>query len=239
MKQVVCLSTEPWSPTPRPDPAPDHPAQGRLGPLLLPRRRTVGSTLAPAGQEGPPQRHRLYHAPALPVDERHDRLFRLSRQRQIRFLPTSWPGTASAVPLLWTTSLSISTPWMRWSTTVWSTTATRWGRAARPVGRAVWLVRRTWSLPLPRAGRPPLPVQRQHRAASQRVNYPLRRRGLRRASGGAGPPARAPGWAGTIHADLDLTPILYAAQARPAWTFLLLGRREENPLLRRLPACPM
>ena len=42
------------------------------------------------------------------------------------------------------------------------------------------------------------------------------------------------GWAGTIHADLDLTPILYAAQARPAWTFLLLGRREENPLLRRL-----
>ena len=31
--------------------APDHPAQGRPGPLLLPRRRTVGSTLAPAGQE--------------------------------------------------------------------------------------------------------------------------------------------------------------------------------------------
>ena len=68
------------------------------------------------------------------------------------------------------------------------------------------------------------------------VNYPLFA-----AAGSAGRrgeldhlPGPLLGWAGTIHADLDLTPILYAAQARPAWTFLLLGRREENPLLRRL-----
>ena len=46
------------------------------------------------------------------------------------------------------------------------------------------------------------------------------------------------GWAGTIHGDLDLSPLLYAAQARPRWTFLLLGRREHNPLLRRLARLP-
>lgn len=46
------------------------------------------------------------------------------------------------------------------------------------------------------------------------------------------------GWAGTIHGDLDLSPLLYVAQARPRWTFLLLGRREHNPLLRRLARLP-
>ena len=46
------------------------------------------------------------------------------------------------------------------------------------------------------------------------------------------------GYAGTIHYDLDLSPLLYAAQARPDWTFLLLGRREHNPFLRRLSRLP-
>ena len=46
------------------------------------------------------------------------------------------------------------------------------------------------------------------------------------------------GWAGTIHGNLDLSPLLYAAQARPRWTFLLLGRREQNPLLHRLARLP-
>ena len=72
------------------------------------------------------------------------------------------------------------------------------------------------------------------------VNYPLFA-----AAGSAGRrgeldhlPGPLLGWAGTIHADLDLTPILYAAQARPAWTFLLLGRQEDNPLLPRLRRQP-
>lgn len=47
------------------------------------------------------------------------------------------------------------------------------------------------------------------------------------------PQVRGPllGWAGTIRGDLDLSPLLYAAQERPDWTFLLLGRREERPAL--------
>ena len=130
--------------------------------------------------------------PALPVDERHDRLFRLSRQRQIRFLADKLARHRFRRPLLWTTSLSISTPWMRWSTTVWSTTATRCGRAARPVGgQSGWCGGRGLCR-FPRAGRPPLPVQRQHRAASQQGELPsLRRRQAPPGVGGAGPPARA------------------------------------------------
>lgn len=47
------------------------------------------------------------------------------------------------------------------------------------------------------------------------------------------------GWAGTIWFDLDLSPILYAAQVRPDWNFLLLGRRErENPFLSQLCRLP-
>lgn len=43
------------------------------------------------------------------------------------------------------------------------------------------------------------------------------------------------GWSGTIRASLDLSPILYAAQARPDWGVLLLGAVEEgNPFLRQL-----
>lgn len=55
------------------------------------------------------------------------------------------------------------------------------------------------------------------------------------------PEVRGPvlGWAGTIWEDLDLSPVLHAACARPDWTFLLLGRQEDgNPFLPRLDRLP-
>ena len=55
------------------------------------------------------------------------------------------------------------------------------------------------------------------------------------------PPRRtAPtfGWAGTIHPDLDLSPVLHAAHVHPEWNFLLLGRREPNPLVKKLKRLP-
>lgn len=64
----------------------------------------------------------------------------------------------------------------------------------------------------------------------------------------AHPPHPLFGWVGTIHTDLDLSPLLYTAQARPEWRFLLLGRQEHNPFLkplsrlpnvRFLPPCPL
>ncbi len=47
------------------------------------------------------------------------------------------------------------------------------------------------------------------------------------------------GYAGTIHYDLDL--LLYAAQARPDWTFLLLKPATPScafPSARHAPPCP-
>lgn len=46
------------------------------------------------------------------------------------------------------------------------------------------------------------------------------------------------GWTGAIHADLDLSPLLYAARERPNWTFVLVGRVGKNPYLPALTALP-
>ena len=47
------------------------------------------------------------------------------------------------------------------------------------------------------------------------------------------------GWAGAIYEGLDLSPVLYAAQARPDWGFLLLGAADRrNPFLRQLNRLP-
>ena len=81
MKQVVCLSTEPWSPTP-----------GRTQHLITRLKDAQVLYFSPGGglldqrwrQPGRKVRPNVTvytMPPALPVDERHDRLFRLSRQR--------------------------------------------------------------------------------------------------------------------------------------------------------------
>ena len=46
------------------------------------------------------------------------------------------------------------------------------------------------------------------------------------------------GYAGTIWRDLDLEPVLQAALAYPQARFVLVGRREKNPLLPRLSRLP-
>ena len=60
------------------------------------------------------------------------------------------------------------------------------------------------------------------------VTYPLFSPDRRPQPPPAGGPCAGLG-PGTIHGDLDLSPLLYAAQARPRWTFLLLGRRGAQP----------
>lgn len=42
------------------------------------------------------------------------------------------------------------------------------------------------------------------------------------------------GYAGTLWADLDYSPLLTCAAAHPDWWFILLGRQEDSPGLRRL-----
>ena len=237
MKQVVCLSTEPWSPTP-----------GRTQHLITRLKDAQVLYFCPGGglldqrwrQPGRKVRPNVTvytMPPALPVDERHDRLFRLSRQRQIRFLADKLARHRFRRPLLWTTSPvhihaldALEYDGLVYDCDqVWDELPDRWEGSLAGAADVVF------------AASPGLadrlsPCSGNIALLPNGVNYPLFA-----AAGSAGRrgeldhlPGPLLGWAGTIHADLDLTPILYAAQARPAWTFLLLGRREENPLLRRL-----
>lgn len=237
MKQVVCLSTEPWSPTP-----------GRTQHLITRLKDAQVLYFCPGGglldqrwrQPGRKVRPNVTvytMPPALPVDERHDRLFRLSRQRQIRFLADKLARHRFRRPLLWTTSPvhihaldALEYDGLVYDCDqVWDELPDRWEGSLAGAADVVF------------AASPGLadrlsPCSGNIALLPNGVNYPLFA-----AAGSAGRrgeldhlPGPLLGWAGTIHADPDLTPILYAAQARPAWTFLLLGRREENPLLRRL-----
>ena len=54
------------------------------------------------------------------------------------------------------------------------------------------------------------------------------------------PPAGNPvlGYAGTLWPDLDLWPVLYAAQRHPDWRFLLIGRRKMSKVLAKLDRLP-
>lgn len=66
-------------------------------------------------------------------------------------------------------------------------------------------------------------------------NRPLFDANARRPDPMPGVAAPILGWAGAIREGLDLSPVLYAAQARPDWGFLLLGEADRrNPFLRRL-----
>lgn len=46
------------------------------------------------------------------------------------------------------------------------------------------------------------------------------------------------GYAGTLWADLDYSPIFTGVAAHPDWNFLLLGRQEDSPALQKLRALP-
>ncbi len=72
------------------------------------------------------------------------------------------------------------------------------------------------------------------------ANCSLERRGrMERPAALAGlPPGPVLGYAGTLWRDLDLAPVLQAAEAYPAAQFVLVGRRENNPLLPRLARRP-
>ena len=67
------------------------------------------------------------------------------------------------------------------------------------------------------------------------INLPLFDPNTRRPDPLPGVTAPIFGWSGTIRQELDLSPVLYAAQTRPDWGFLLIGPVEKgNPFLQPL-----
>ena len=238
MKQIVCLSNEAWSHSP-----------GRTQQLIARLKHTQVLFFSPAdswrdmrfraGGRAVKPNITVYTLPPLllPSDERYGPLFRLGQRRLARFIAGCMEEHRFRSPLLWNTCPEQVHLLDRLDydgliydcDREWDDLPPEWEGSMASAADVVF------------AASPEL-VERLSPCSSNiallpnGVTYPLFSRIA--APSRSRPEAPVLGWAGTIHGDLDLSPLLYAAQARPRWTFLLQGRREHNPLLRRLARLP-
>ncbi len=242
MKQILCLSNDPWSSCP-----------GRTQQLISRLKDTQILYFFPAARgadRSPFQKGRqvrpnvtVYPLPPrlLPVDERHGYLFRLGQRRLGRFVAEQAARRRFREPLLWTThpehvhllDLLHYDGLVYDCDRVWDGLPPTWEGCLANAADVVFAASSQLCDRLS-------PCSPNIALLPNGVNYPL-------FSGEAAGPRPDPlpqasgpvlGWAGTIHEELDLSPLLYAAQEQPGWTFLLLGRQRGNPLLSRLHRLP-
>lgn len=244
MKQILCLSMEPWSGSPgrtqqlicRIKDAQIlyfSPAAGRLDRSFRQKGRRVRPNIA------------VFTLPPLllPTEERFGRLFRMGQHRLSRFVAGQAARARFQEPLLWVTSpLHVHLlDHLDYGGLVydcgreWDELPPAWEGALAQAADVVFAASSQLAERL-------APCSSNIALLPNGVNYPLfsgETASSLRPDPLPGVPRPVLGWAGTIWADLDLSPLLYAAQARPNWTFLLLGRREEqNPFLARLRRLP-
>ena len=237
MKQILCLSNEPWSSSP-----------GRTQQLISRLRDTQVLYFSPArrgpGQDGRKVRPNVTAyslPPLLPVPERCAPLFQLERRRLGRFIAGRAARHRFRAPLLWTTSPEhvhlldhLSYDGLVYDCDrEWEGLPPIWEGSLAQAADVVF------------AASPQLrdrlsPCSSNIALLPNGVNYPLFSGQGNAARPDPIPRARGPllGWTGTIRPDLDLSPLLYAALARPDWTFVLIGREVAGVNLQTLHALP-
>ena len=234
MKQILCLSGEPWSSSP-----------GRTQQLISRLREAQILYFAPAQgrldrafrQKGKKVRPNVtvYTLPPLllPQEERYGRLFRMDQGRLGRFVAEKAARHRFSAPLLWTTSPQH----------VHLLDHLEYGGLVYDCDREwedlppAWEGSLAGAADLVFAASPQLrerlsPCSANIALLPNGVNFPM----FSRPSGEVPPELqdiRGPvlGWVGTIDAGLDLSPVEHAARARPDWTFVLLGRIREGARL--------
>lgn len=238
MKEILCLSNEPWS----------NRLPGRTQQLVSRLRDTRILYFSPAQSRNDTSFRRkgkqvrpnvtAYTLPPIPfpVSERYRLLFQMVWNKIGRFVQEAAARRHFSEPLLWTTHprqihlldrLEYSAL-VYDCDRVWDRLPPSWegglAQAADVVFAASPLLRERLA-----------PCSANIALLPNGLNFPLFSPDVPRPDPMPGVTAPILGWAGTIRADLDLSPVLYAAQARPDWGFLLLGAVErDNPFLRRL-----
>ena len=252
MKEIICLSNEPWSNTP-----------GRTQQLITRLRDTKILYFSPAaslrdgswrkpGRKVRPNVTVFTLPPVLLPNERFAHMFRMAQQRLGRFVQEKAERNRFRDALLWTTNPAHVhlLDHLEYTSLVYDCDR-EWDELPGP-----WEGTLAHTADIVFAASPQLqerlsPCSANIALLPNGVNYPL-------FSGQTGTPKHPRltqysgpmlGWVGTIHSDLDLSPLLYAAQARPDWTFLLLGAKDsDNPWLGKLrqysnvilaPMCPL
>ena len=238
MKQILCFSSEPWSTR----------LPGRTQQLISRLRDTQILYFSPA--QSPRDKSYLkkgrqvrpnvaaYTLPPIPfpISERYRLLFQMAWNKVGRFIQDAAVRRHFSEPLLWTThprhihlldKLSYS-GLVYDCDQVLDTLSPDWegslARAADVVFAASPLLADRLS-----------PCSANIALLPNGINLPLFDPNAPRFDPMPGVIAPIFGWAGTIREVLDLSPVLYAAQARPDWGFLLMGKVERaNPFLHQL-----
>lgn len=238
LKQILCLSSEPWS----------NSLPGRTQQLVSRLRDAQVLYFSPARsrrdrsflQKGRQVRPNVTVRTLPPVlfstPELHRFLFGLAWNRVSRFIQETAARSGFAEPLLWTTH----------PRHIHLLDRLEFGALVYDCDRAWDGLPPHWEGSLARAAdvvfaaSPQLadrlsPCSANIALLPNGINLPLFQPSAGRPDPLPGVTAPIFGWSGTIRAGLDLSPVLLAARSRPDWGFLLLGAAEErNPFLRRL-----
>lgn len=240
MKQIVCLSDAAWGPDP-----------SRTQQLMARMKGVHVLYFEPAEGRGD-QRWRqggrrvrpgvtVYTLPPVAVqDERLSPLFRLGRRRIARYINRVLDKQRVRDYLLWTTSPEQVHLLDRlgYSALVydcardWSDLPERWEGSLAGASDVVFAASHELLDAL-------TPCSANLVLLPNGVNYSLFSGGGNASIERPLPEVEGPVFCrtGDIHADLDLSPVLYAARQRPDWTFVLLGTQDrDNPLLSQLGA---
>ena len=240
MKQILCLSHEPWSSFP-----------SRTQHLITRLRDTQVLFFQPCGKDRGAFREKgrrvrpgvtLYTLPpALPGHRDHPRLYALGRRRLARFIQRAAQRHRFHAPLLWATCPD-QFPLLD----------------QLEYGALLYDCDRDWSqFPIQWESELTLAADLVFAASEELADHlsPCNDNIALILNGGNHPMfcredlTRPPvlrdlsgpvlGWAGAVSADLDLAPLLFTARAHPEWSFLLLGPGDpDNPLLERTLSCP-
>lgn len=238
MKQILCLSNEPWS-NRLPGRTQQLVSRLRDAQILYfsPARSSRDTSFRKEGRQVRPN-VTAYTLPPIPfpIAERYRRLFRMAWDRTARFIQDAADSRRFAEPLLWTTHPRHVHLVDRLETgalvydcdRVWDSLPAHWegslAQAADVVFAASPLLRERLA-----------PCSSNIALLPNGINLPLFDPAARRPDPMPGVTAPLLGWAGAIRAGLDLSPVLCAARAKPDWGFLLLGPVDRrNPFLRQL-----
>ena len=238
MKQILCLSNEPWS----------NRLPGRTQQLIsrlrdaqilyfFPAQSPRDKSFLKQGRQVRPNVTACALPPIpFPISERHRRLFQMAWNKISRFIQETAARRHFTEPLLWTSHprhihlvdrLEYSAL-VYDCDRVWDGLPVHWEGSLAQAADVVF------------AASPLLcdrlsPCSPNIALLPNGINLPLFDAAARHPDPMPGVTAPILGWAGAIRAGLDLSPVLYAAQARPDWGFLLLGPVDrDNPFLKRL-----
>lgn len=242
MKQILCLADQPWSSSP-----------GRTQQLLSRLRDAKTLYFSPSSgrgdhtfrQKGKKVRPNItvYTLPPLllPAEERYGHLFRMDHRRLGRFVAEKALRHRFSAPLLWVTNPEHVhlLDHLEYGGLVydcdreWSDLPPAWEGSLASAADLVFTASAHLSERLS-------PCSSNIALLPNGVNYPLFASEPDSPRPDPLPQISGPilGRAGVLWEDLDLTPLLHAALEQPDWTFLLLGREEENPMLPQLHRLP-